>query len=67
MVDIGEKMMCYRDRTFCQFYEECKVGDTCDRRLDDSVKDGAKKWWGSDDPPICTFVDKPICFHDKSL
>lgn len=43
-------MLCYLDRTFCN-----NPNCTCDssRKLTDEVREAAKKWWGSDDAPIC--------------
>lgn len=58
-------MMCYRDKTFCQFWQECQKGEDCHRRLDDEVKSKAVKWWGNEDAPICTYVDKQECFERK--
>ena len=55
-------MMCYRDRTFCDFYKECADGKSCDRALTPEVQEGADKWWGKDGAPICIFVNKPECF-----
>jgi len=59
-------MMCYRDRTWCQFWEECKDGGQCGRALTKDVKDAATRWWGNDNPPIATYVDKPECFKEKT-
>ena len=55
--------MCYRDMTFCPFWEKCKDGHECKRALTDEVKAGAKRWMPSiKDPPISIFTDKPECF-----
>lgn len=58
-------MMCYRDRTYCTFYETCKDGDGCDRALTPEVVSDAKKWWGNDNAPIAYYGDKPECHKDK--
>lgn len=42
-------MMCYKDRTFC-ISPNCK--NKCRSKLTEEIKDGAKRWWGSDDVPI---------------
>ena len=56
-------MMCYRDMTFCTFWEECKKGKECARALTPKVEEAAKRWWKGDDPPFCCFVDNPECFE----
>ena len=55
-------MLCYKDSTFCTFYQECKNGSKCSRVLTDKVKEDAKRWWGNEDYPICIYSDKPDCF-----
>ena len=59
-------MLCYKDRTFCPYWEECKDGKTCPRALTSEVYADAKKWWGffksEDEVPICTWAEKPDCF-----
>lgn len=52
-------MICYKDMTFCTFYEDCEYGDKCLRALTDEVKADAERWMK--DAPICCFVDKPDC------
>lgn len=59
------KMMCYRDMTFCPYFKECKEGGLCSRALTDEVKENAKKWWGKEGAPICRFIEKPECFKEK--
>ena len=54
-------MMCFADKTFCPFLG-CE-NTACDRRLTDKVKAAAVKWFGSDDPPISLYLDKPECFR----
>jgi hypothetical protein len=60
-------MMCYKDRTFCTYWKECKSGEKCPSALTDDVRSGAKKWWGSDDAPIAMYIDKPQCFEDAII
>lgn len=53
-------MMCYRDMTFCGFWEDCKKAKTCRRALTNEIKEKAEKWMKN--APICQFVDKPDCW-----
>lgn len=56
-------MMCYKDRTWCSFYEDCKHVE-CKIRLTHEVKQAAEKWWGSGDgAPISVYVSKPDCWE----
>jgi hypothetical protein len=43
-------MICYRDRAFCSRTDDCKCDDF--RRMTPDKLADARKWWGSDDPPI---------------
>lgn len=54
-------MMCYRDKTFCDFHTECQYGKECDRALTDEVKAGAVAWMG-ENAPIARYTEKPSCF-----
>ena len=58
-------MMCYRDSTFCPYYNECSKGKTCRWALTDKVKSDADKWWGNEGAPICVYDGKPECFIAK--
>ena len=59
-------MICYRDIAFCDFWESCKNGDSCPRKLDDNVIAKAQAWWGSEgEPPVMRFSEKPRCFVEK--
>ena len=57
-------MICYKDKTFCR-ESTCANFKTCHRALTEEVKENAKKWWGGDDYPICTYAegDKPSCYE----
>lgn len=62
-------MICYRYKTFCQYYEGCKVASIRRRAFTDDVKDAANKWWvsggGKDgEAPICLFSHIPDCFEE---
>jgi hypothetical protein len=58
-------MMCFRDMTFCEFFEDCANAKDCHRPLTQEVKDAAARWWKSKDAPIATFVSKPECHEEK--
>lgn len=56
-------MICYRDKTFCPFYKECKKGEDCPDALTEKIERGAKEWWWKEDePPIAQWAEKPECF-----
>ncbi len=55
-------MICYRDMTFCNFYQICKNGYNCERALTGKIQDDAKKWWGKDGAPIAVYSEYPDCF-----
>lgn len=57
-------MMCYRDMTFCTFYEDCKTASTCERPLTEQIKKDAEKWMK--DAPISMYIDKPECWKHKN-
>ena len=56
-------MMCYRDMTFCRFYEDCKHKDNCARPLTPEVLAAAQEWWSpcTGGAPIAQFSTKPNC------
>ncbi len=61
-------MICYKDKTFCKFYEQCRHGTTCPDALTDKVKEDAVKWWGDKDtaPPIAMYMEPPgRCYEAK--
>lgn len=53
-------MMCYRDATFCTFFQLCKNGNDCPRALTDKLKADAEEWMHN--PPICVYAEFPECF-----
>lgn len=55
--------MCYRDMTFCPFYEDCKHREECHRPLTPEVVKKAEEWWGGPDAPIAEFTSKPNCYE----
>lgn len=42
-------MICYKDMTFCS--SNC-VNTACSRHYGPEQREGAKRWWGSDDAPV---------------
>lgn len=58
-------MICFRDMTFCPFWQDCDKAANCHRPLTDHVVERAKVWWGSDDAPIARFSEKPDCHVQK--
>ena len=57
-------MICYRDKTWCSFYNECTHGKECRRALTDKVKEDASKCWDGKGLPIMEFSSKPECFKN---
>ena len=55
-------MLCYGDMTFCSYYEDCAKTD-CPRALTDDIQYKAQ----AHGLPICQFVDKPLCWRDKTM
>lgn len=51
-------MLCYRDRTFCPFWEDCADNDTCSRPATELVHARAKALG----LPVALFGEKPNCF-----
>ena len=58
-------MICFRDMTFCPFYEDCAKAKDCNRPLTEEVERQAFEWWGSDDAPIAQWTEKPDCHVKK--
>lgn len=58
-------MLCFRDMTFCSFWQDCRHAEACRRSLTDEVRAAANRWWsGPGEPPIAQFSERPPC-HDK--
>lgn len=57
-------MIGFKDRTWCDFYQECKHGNYCNRALTPEVREAAANWWGSAGAPIAMFIRNPECFKD---
>jgi len=57
-------MMCYKDKTFCGFYQECKCGDTCPSALTEKVIESAKAC----NLDISRYMYPPSrCFEEKVM
>ncbi len=55
-------MICYKDRTFCPFHQDCKHAKSmdCDRPLTEGIRTAAKQCG----LPISQFVEKPKCHEE---
>lgn len=54
-------MLCYKDKTFCPYCEDCKEGLGCHRALTHEVKKQAE-YTGL---PISQFAEKPDCYKEQ--
>jgi len=54
-------MLCYKDKTFCEFYKECKKNKDCGKALIEKVQKEADDIGLS----ICRFEDRPNCFESN--
>ncbi len=52
-------MICYKDMTFCSFYENCKEGYRCFRAKTPQVIKEAIDC----DLGVCQFTQEPVCFE----
>ena len=52
-------MMCFRDMTFCQFYEKCAAAEECGRAYTEEIREQV----AMSGLPACLFVEKPGCFE----
>lgn len=57
-------MICYKDKTFCPFWENCKDSSTCCLALTPEVIEAAESW-GDSGIPIATYSSEPKCFKEK--
>ena len=51
-------MICYRDRTFCQFHEKCNGGLRCKIALTEKIKKEAEQYG----LPVAIYAEPPECF-----
>jgi len=54
-------MICYRDMTFCTFWEKCYHGKTCPRSLTKETLLEAETFGLG----VCMFQDRPGCFETE--
>lgn len=52
-------MLCYQDRTFCSYYQECVKGKECSRALTEEVERAAAR----QNLLICKWSVEPECFE----
>jgi hypothetical protein len=60
-------MLCYKDKTFCPFWEQCEDGKDCNRALIETVKEEAKIFFDRMNMPIliAQYTEPPEhCFKD---
>jgi len=61
------EMICYRDMTFCSFWEECSQEahqqKGCGRALTPEVEQRAEEM----KLPISQFMEKPDCFKERKV
>lgn len=59
-------MLCFRDKSFCKLWKECKDGHKCDRAYTPQVNADAEKWWegfnSEHGPPINFYDYTDTCF-----
>ena len=56
-------MLCYKDRAFCTFWEDCNEGWECERAATNDVWNGAE----AEGLPLDVYADKPRCFNQKEV
>ena len=54
-------MICYKDKTFCQFHVDCQDGPECHRALTKTVREAADLI----ELPIALWATPPECFRDE--
>lgn len=59
--------MCYKDKTWCTYGQNCIDSKKCERNFTEEEKLKAIKWWGNEDFPLAIFAEKPKCFNDGKL
>lgn len=52
-------MLCYLDKTFCDYYLTCKKGENCNRALYKELEEKAHKAG----LPLSRFLGHPSCFR----
>jgi len=50
--------ICYRDTTYCPYFDTCVDGGDCTRALTEAVEEAAEEFG----LPICQWVEEPDCY-----
>ena len=56
-------MLCYKDKTFCPFYLECKDGVDCHRKLTQEIIIEAEDFGLG----VARYCERPDCFKEKAV
>lgn len=56
-------MICYRDKTFCDYWRSCVDGEICDRAMTDEVYKSACEV----KLPIARFAERPDCWESNMV
>lgn len=64
-------MLCYKDRTWCVWYEQCVSGKRCDAALTPKVREQAEEWWVASggepgEAPLSLTEGVAMCFIGKA-
>jgi hypothetical protein len=54
-------MLCYKDTTFCGYWQDCRNSDICHRPLTKKIKENSIEFG----LPICQYSEKPDCWEQK--
>ena len=52
-------MLCYKDKTFCTYYETCAASEECTRKATPELLDEALAFG----LPVAVYGEKPSCFQ----
>jgi len=58
-------MMCFRDKTFCNFETCARFGVDCDRAFTKQLRKESVEWWGGEGAPVCFYSEQPHCFEER--
>ncbi len=56
-------MICFKDKSFCD-KKDCKHFNSCQDAANEITFYKAKKWWGSDEAPVCINSGDWGCFEN---
>ena len=64
-------MMCYKDMTFCTFYQDCAHASTCHRPLTPDVRAAAMEWTNTFTKLayalVMQYTEQPECHSSKDI